>query len=341
MANAIRRLSCIPEAISQAIKEEGLHVPRNERRPSLQELEDSALLFLERRKSSDSGIGNIQPDLYRKRGSIVNVTSKIKEGASAAKIQVQLDYDFQKSDFLVNLLEASLNIQLDECEFWFYLDGDQQRIESCKVIRGKAVHKETFKFPTAYEELLGKELIIELVSTQNSGSTIVKHGRCEVNLSALNPSDDLLIWIDLESIHEVENRGGEINIYLQYLPSAQRLTLSVHQANGLASYGVVPSAFVKASLTLDGKILKKRKTSVKKLTPCPIWNEVLTFEVDPRVVGKCRLELSIQDGNTGKNLGVLVLGENTGHGAKIWREALKGKPQKPRWLPLVSSPPSR
>ena len=57
MANAIRRLSCIPEAITQAIKEEGLQVPRNERRPSLQELEDSALLFLERRKSSDSGIG--------------------------------------------------------------------------------------------------------------------------------------------------------------------------------------------------------------------------------------------------------------------------------------------
>ena len=59
MASTIRRLSCIPEAISQAIKDEAsLQVPKcGDRRPSLQEIEDSALLFLERRKSSDSGIG--------------------------------------------------------------------------------------------------------------------------------------------------------------------------------------------------------------------------------------------------------------------------------------------
>lgn len=57
METAIRRLSCLPGAITQAIKDESLQVPGQNRRPSLQEIEDSALLFLERRKSSDSGIG--------------------------------------------------------------------------------------------------------------------------------------------------------------------------------------------------------------------------------------------------------------------------------------------
>uniref|UniRef100_A0AC34QSE1 C2 domain-containing protein n=1 Tax=Panagrolaimus sp. JU765 TaxID=591449 RepID=A0AC34QSE1_9BILA len=161
-----------------------------------------------------------------------------------------------------------------------------------------------------------------------------------MDLNLLNPADDLVIWIDLESIHDVQNKGGELNVCLQYLSSAQRLTLSVHQATGITVSGTVPSTFVKATLSIEGKVLKKRKTAIKKSATCPVWNEVLTFEVDPKIVNKCRLELSVHDAGTNKIIGVLVLGENTGHGSRTWREALKGQSQKPRWLPLVPPPAS-
>lgn len=52
--------------------------------------------------------GNIQPDLYRKRGSIIKYASRVKEGSFAASVQLHLDYDFQKSDFLVNFVDGKL-----------------------------------------------------------------------------------------------------------------------------------------------------------------------------------------------------------------------------------------
>jgi hypothetical protein len=349
MASTIRRLSCIPEAIQQAIKDEtSLQVPKClDRRPSLQEIEDSALLFLERRKSSDSGIGSLQPDLYRKRGSIVTIGSN-KDGLNCpARIQLQLDYDFQKSDFLVTILEASTNLPSstasDDFELWLSLNGEQRRL-ICPINCDRPLSKEEFKFPTTYDELLEKNLIIELVSTENSGFTIIKHARTKLVLSELRPSDDLILWIDLEPVHEKENRSGELNICLQYLSSAQRLSLSIQQATGLhRSNGEnsAPSALVKAVLTFDGKILKKKKTTIKKNCICPIWNEVLTFEVDPRLISKCKMDLIVIDSCGAKVLGSANLGENAGHGARIWKEALRGQSKVSRWLPLVAGPPSR
>lgn len=46
-------------------------------------------------------------------------------------------------------------------------------------------------------------------------------------------------------------------------------------------------AFVRASLIQDEKIiLKKRKTNVRKSTTSPVWNEVLTFRVNERLISR-------------------------------------------------------
>ena len=211
----------------------------------------------------------------------------------------------------------------------------------CPVNCDRPLPKEEFKFATTYDELLDKNLIIELVSTENSGFTVIKHARSTLVLSELRPSDDLILWIDLEPVHEKENRSGEINICLQYLSSAQRLSLCIQQASGLQrSENGIPSALVKAVLSFDGKILKKKKTTIKKNCVCPIWNEVLSFEIDPRLIGKCKMDLIVVD-SCGKILGTANLGENAGHGARIWKEALKGQSKVSRWLPLVAGPSSR
>uniref|UniRef100_A0A914YKT4 C2 domain-containing protein n=1 Tax=Panagrolaimus superbus TaxID=310955 RepID=A0A914YKT4_9BILA len=132
-----------------------------------------------------------------------------------------------------------------------------------------------------------------------------------------------------------------------YLSSAQRLSLSIQQATGLQRSGSennnngAPSSLVKAVLTFDGKILKKKKTTIKKNCICPIWNEVLTFEVDPRLISKCKMDLIVVDSCGGKILGSANLGENAGHGARIWKEALRGQSKVSRWLPLIAGPASR
>lgn len=62
------------------------------------------------------------------------------------------------------------------------------------------------RFPLGYDDLLERNLVIELVST-NSGSvgtrrcsgSVIKCGKSCVALSKLRPSDDeLLIWVDLD-----------------------------------------------------------------------------------------------------------------------------------------------
>uniref|UniRef100_A0A7E4V937 C2 domain-containing protein n=1 Tax=Panagrellus redivivus TaxID=6233 RepID=A0A7E4V937_PANRE len=348
MSQAMRRLSCIPEAISQAIKDgestATLPIPGrlSLRRPSTQELEDSALLFLERRKSSDSGIGNIQPDLYRKRGSVIKVGNAC---GSVGRVQMELDYNFQQSDFLVTVLSVEVHsFAAEDCELRLSLGSDSSKRESCRLLSGSLIHKQKFKFAMAYEELLEQFFIIELVMTENAGVTIIKQGRVALDLRTFCPADYLQITAEFEPIHEVMHQIGEINLCLAYLASAQRLSITVQGANGLPKNdaGITPSSLVKAVLAIDGKVLKKRKTSTKKATACPIWNEVLSFEVDPRFMAKYKLDLTVIDVGSNKPLGQVCLGENAGHGGRIWREAMRGGQTKvSRWLPLVPCPSSR
>lgn len=50
--------------------------------------------------------GSIQPDLYRRRGSVVQHQSSSGK-PTVARIQIQMGYDFSKSDFLVSILDGS------------------------------------------------------------------------------------------------------------------------------------------------------------------------------------------------------------------------------------------
>uniref|UniRef100_A0A915CLX4 C2 domain-containing protein n=1 Tax=Ditylenchus dipsaci TaxID=166011 RepID=A0A915CLX4_9BILA len=337
MAN-MRRLGSVSETISQtsispmqARKESFRNVGSGmvgsagltgRRRPSQQESEDSALLFLERRKSSDTNVGQIQPDLYRRRGSIISIANwksssrDFFNGLPGAcnklvgKIQLQFCYDYSKSDFVVHILQASIQLpQLEECQFWLSLEGDQwkapsgsaspttpsRRSDSLKLPKnGELINMSecssfgvpVFKFPMCYADLMEKNLVVEVVSTttvilsgnRRSSGTTVKHAKTCISLSALNPSDDeLLIWADLESTNDYDNSHGSLNLCLQYLPSAARLSLTLHQATNLPNRGVdgLPNAFVP--------------------TTSPEWNEVLTFVIDQKLISRCRLEVCVMD----------------------------------------------
>lgn len=50
-------------------------------------------------------VGAIQPDLYRRRGSVV--TQQSVKGAAIGRVQLKLDYDFAKSDFVVSVLDGT------------------------------------------------------------------------------------------------------------------------------------------------------------------------------------------------------------------------------------------
>jgi Ca2+-dependent lipid-binding protein len=53
--------------------------------------------------------------------------------------------------------------------------------------------------------------------------------------------------------------------------------------------------FIRVALLVDGKKVKRKKTSVKKGTTAPVWNEALSFNVPAELLPKVTLEVAILD----------------------------------------------
>lgn len=98
---------------------------------------------------------------------------------------------------------------------------------------------------------------------------------------------------------------------------------------------------MKASLISEGRRLKKRKTSIKKNTLNPTYNEALVFDVAPESVENVGLSIAVVDYDCiGHNevIGVCRVGPDAAdpHGREHWAEML-ANPRKPveHWHQLV------
>merc|ERR1712045_194733 len=89
-------------------------------------------------------------------------------------------------------------------------------------------------------------------------------------------------WRDLcspESDNE-KNKLGDICFSLRYVPTAGKLTIVILEAKNLKKMDVggLSDPYVKISTYLNTKRLKKKKTTIKKRTLNPYYNESFTFE---------------------------------------------------------------
>ena len=74
---------------------------------------------------------------------------------------------------------------------------------------------------------------------------------------------------------------GDLCFSLRYVPKAGKLTVNVLEAKNLKKMDVggLSDPFVKIELMQNGKRLKKKKTTIKKRTLNPYFNESFLFEV--------------------------------------------------------------
>ncbi|KAH8031480.1 hypothetical protein HPB51_017543 [Rhipicephalus microplus] len=84
-----------------------------------------------------------------------------------------------------------------------------------------------------------------------------------------------------ETFNFKENKLGDICFSLRYVPTAGKLTVVILEAKNLKKMDVggLSDPYVKIALMMNGKRLKKKKTSIKKCTLNPYYNESFTFEV--------------------------------------------------------------
>ncbi|KAM4738048.1 synaptotagmin-6 isoform 2-T2 [Anableps anableps] len=152
------------------------------------------------------------------------------------------------------------------------------------------------------------------------------------------------IWRDIQYATSESVDLGEIMFSLCYLPTAGRLTLTVIKCRNLKAMDITgySDPYVKVSLICDGRRLKKKKTSIKKNTLNPTYNEAIIFDIPPDSMDHVSLHISVMDYDlVGHNeiIGVMRVGSHAeGLGRDHWNEML-AYPRKPiaHWHPLLES----
>lgn len=70
---------------------------------------------------------------------------------------------------------------------------------------------------------------------------------------------------------------------------------SVNTLHSLSSVPIGTDPYVKVSLLCDGRRLKKKKTTIKKNTLNPVYNEAIIFDIPPENMDQVSLLISVMD----------------------------------------------
>ncbi|KAL1414167.1 hypothetical protein MTO96_007649 [Rhipicephalus appendiculatus] len=258
----------------------------------------------------------VQPDMEELQDNMENNEGDGESKKSEEKLgrlQFKLDYDFNTSNLAVTVIQAEDLPGLDmsgtsDPYVKVYLLPDKKKKYETKVHRKtlNPVFNETFNFKVPYAEITTKTLTIEE-------------------------------WRDLTGVEGEqgqENKLGDICFSLRYVPTAGKLTVVILEAKNLKKMDVggLSDPYVKIALMMNGKRLKKKKTSIKKCTLNPYYNESFTFEVPFEQIQKVQLVVTVVDYDrigTSEPIGKVVLGCNaTGTELRHWMDML-ASPRRP------------
>ncbi|XP_010897567.1 synaptotagmin-2 isoform X1 [Esox lucius] len=271
-----------------------------------------------------------------------------KEEEKLGKLQYSLDYDFQDNKLTVGILQAADLISMDsggtsDPYVKVYVLPDKKKKFDTKVHKKtlNPVFNETFVFKLPYAELGGKTLVMSVFDYDRfSKHDII--GEVKIPMNTIDLGQPIEEWRDLESADKEEpEKLGDICISLRYVPTAGKLTVCILEAKNLKKMDVggLSDPYVKIALLQGGKKLKKKKTTVKKNTLNPYYNESFSFEIPMDMMQKILVVVTVFDyDKIGKNdaIGKIFVGSKaTGPGLKHWSDML-ANPRRPiaQWHPL-------
>ncbi|KAH0512631.1 Synaptotagmin-1 [Microtus ochrogaster] len=211
-----------------------------------------------------------------------------KEEEKLGKLQYSLDYDFQNNQLLVGIIQAAELPALDmggtsDPYVKVFLLPDKKKKFETKVHRKtlNPVFNEQFTFKVPYSELGGKTLVMAVYDFDRfSKHDII--GEFKVPMNTVDFGHVTEEWRDLQSAEkEEQEKLGDICFSLRYVPTAGKLTVVILEAKNLKKMDVggLSDPYVKIHLMQNGKRLKKKKTTIKKNTLNPYYNESFSFEV--------------------------------------------------------------
>lgn len=277
-----------------------------------------------------------------------------KSEVKLGKLQFSMDYDFQKGELSVGVIQAADLPGMDmsgtsDPYVKVYLLPDKKKKYETKVHRKtlNPVFNETFIFKVPYAEVASKTLVFAVYDFDRFS----KHdqiGQVQLALNSVDLGQTIEEWRDLaspENDAEKENKLGDICFSLRYVPTAGKLTVVVLEAKNLKKMDVggLSDPYVKIALYQGNKRLKKKKTTIKKRTLNPYFNESFTFEVPFEQIQKVTLIITVVDYDrigTSEPIGRVLLGCNsTGTELRHWSDML-ANPRRPiaQWHTLQEVP---
>lgn len=137
-------------------------------------------------------------------------------------------------------------------------------------------------------------------------------------------------------------------VSLCYLPKAGRLTVTIIKGRNLKAMDITGASdpYVKVYLVCEGKRIRKKRTSVKKSSLNPFYNEALLFDVPASNVNDVSLIIKVIDYDrigSDELMGCTAIGSSfIGIGRDHWLEMLDN-PRQPvtQWYPLMETVPGQ
>ncbi|XP_076665202.1 synaptotagmin-6 [Andrena cerasifolii] len=303
---------------------------------------------------SDSSLGLIKPELYKK--ELVRQesaeSSSTTEMEYAGKLHFALRYDKEIEGLVVKVLEAQELPVKDvtgssDPYIKIYLLPDRKKKHQTKVHRRNLnpVFNEIFIFSVPYEELRERYLQFSVYDFDRcSRPDLIGQVVLKGLLECTDLEQEIEYTMNILCAMQEKVDLGELMLSLCYLPTAGRLTVTIIKARNLRVMDItgLSDPYVKVYLLCQGKRIKKKKTTVKKNTLFPVYNEVLVFDVPASNIEDVSLIIKVIDyDRIGPNelMGCTAIGSSfIGIGRDHWLEMLDN-PRKPvaQWYPLMET----
>uniref|UniRef100_A0AAY5KQW9 C2 domain-containing protein n=1 Tax=Esox lucius TaxID=8010 RepID=A0AAY5KQW9_ESOLU len=227
-----------------------------------------------------------------------------------------------------------------------YLTPNKSKTFETQVYRKtlNPIFNEQFKFEIEKADL-SESTIVMKVFDFNRFSKHDVIGELRLQLDSIDWNHVIEEWKDLSEPSKFEDEIlGEICLSLRYVPTSSKLTVVILEAKNLKSMdpGGSSDPYAKLQLVLDRKKWKRKKTSVKKCTLNPYFNESFTFDVSFDQIQRVQLVISVWDHDKltrNDAIGKIFLGcDATGNQLRHWADMLSN-PRRPvaQWHHLLSS----
>ncbi|KAK3535054.1 hypothetical protein QTP70_002584 [Hemibagrus guttatus] len=317
------------------------------RQMNLSSPEFSPAQFQRQESLSGPGLGRIKPELYKQRSVD---TDDGRRADSCGRLHFVLKYDCDLEQLIVKIHKAE---DLPAKDFSgtsdpyvkIYLLPERKTKHQTKVHRKtlNPVFDEVFLFPVTYGELHARKLHFSVYDFDRfSRHDLIGQVVVDNFLDLPDFPGETRLCRDILYVTADNVDLGDLMFSLCYLPTAGRLTITIIKARNLKAMDITGASdpYVKVSLMCDGRRLKKRKTSTKRNTLNPIYNEAIVFDVPPENIDQISLLIAVMDyDRVGHNeiIGVCRVGNMAESlGRDHWNEMLS-YPRKPiaHWHPLV------